>query len=190
MTNTQAARDAIMLCLTLERKDGTPVQSWALADTGSAAHFISRRLVEELGRVDDIEKKSDDLTDISDCKIPVTEEISLKVKVGHQQREFTLQFDILEHGETALLGLGPFLQRAIVLRVERLLTQAVGEPFLYDAHAIKLNPEFTNQPTLELLGGKPKPHRHCYFQGRKYFPPPPRGLSICKQNRPNLAEDL
>ncbi|KAL9115129.1 MAG: hypothetical protein Q9227_000923 [Pyrenula ochraceoflavens] len=151
-----AEREAIMLCLTFSKRDDTPAQIYALADTGSAANFISRRLVEELGREDDIVLRNDNFDDINEGHISVKEEVTLTVKAGYQQKEYTLEFDILEHADTPLL---------------------VGEPFLYDVSAVTVSPEFTNKPTpnVEMIGGLPKPHRHCYLVGKldkKYFPGP------------------
>lgn len=101
----QADRDAIMMCLTLVKKDGKQVQSWAIMDTGSDAHFISRNLVEKLGRVDEIRAVEEDLSDIGAGTIHATGKIKLKVLAGHQQRPFDLDFDIVEHPDTELLGL-------------------------------------------------------------------------------------
>lgn len=92
------------MCLTLENKDGKQVQSWAIMDTGSSAHFISRNLVEALGRVDEIQSADEVLSDIGTGSIHATGKITLSVLAGHQQRPFKLDFDIVEHPDTALLG--------------------------------------------------------------------------------------
>lgn len=93
-----------MMCLTFEQKGGKKVQSWAIMDTGSSAHFISRKLVEQLGRVEDIQQTDDELSDIGEGRIHVGEKITLNVFAGHQQRPFELDFDIVEHPDTNLLG--------------------------------------------------------------------------------------